>query len=64
MVGKHNHKFGTAVKRALAKFGNVPIADSHDFEDLTFVVTSLKAKAAVQIAGSIFLTGGLQCSVS
>jgi hypothetical protein len=42
----------------------VPIADSHDFEDLTFVATSLKAKAAVQIAGSIFLTGGLQCSAT
>lgn len=26
MVGKHNHKFCTAVKRALADFGIVPIA--------------------------------------
>ena len=30
----------------------VPIADSRDVEDLTFVATSCKAKAAVQIAGS------------
>ena len=33
----------------------MPIADSDDLEDLTFVATSWKAKAAVQIAGSISL---------
>ena len=39
----------------LEKFGIEPIADSDDLEDLTFVATSWKAKAAVQIAGSISL---------
>jgi siroheme synthase (precorrin-2 oxidase/ferrochelatase) len=34
----------------------VPIADSHDFEDLTFMVTCWKAKAAVQIAVSTSLS--------
>jgi hypothetical protein len=34
---------------------NVPIADDDDLEDLTFEATSRKVKAAVQIAGSIFL---------
>jgi len=34
----------------------VPIADSRDVEDLTFLVMSWKAKAAVQLAGSTSLS--------
>ena len=42
----------------------VPIADDDYLEDLTFEVTSRKVKAAVQIAASIFLNWGVQCSES
>jgi hypothetical protein len=33
MAEKHNHKFCTAVKRALAKFGTVPKPAGHRIED-------------------------------
>ena len=39
--------------RGEANFGFVPFADDDNLEDLTLVATNWKAKAAVQIAGSI-----------
>ena len=36
MVGKHNHKFCTAVNRPLADFGIVPKADPRGRVNLTF----------------------------
>jgi hypothetical protein len=31
---------------------NVPIADGHNFEDLSFVVSAMQARVVIQILGS------------
>ncbi|MBK5207698.1 MAG: hypothetical protein JJD98_20630, partial [Polaromonas sp.] len=42
----------------------VPIADGHDLEDLTFVVSTRQARAVIQFSGSDFPIGGQQRSGS
>ena len=44
-------------------FGNVPIEDGHDLEDLTFAGSTGQARAVIQFARSNFPIGGQQCSV-
>ena len=56
MVGKRNYKFCTAVKRALAKFGYVPIADGGGNRKRSFAAVVREAKAALHAAVSFAMT--------
>lgn len=53
-----------ALHQPFVNFGSVPIADGHDLEDLTFVVSTRQATAVIQFSGSDFPIGGQQRSDS